>query len=262
MIPEGSARAGLQGGTLGPDFVYGAMVQSHLVAVAYNTQDPARLARFWAVMLGREAIEDAGGVLLPGDGGQLGLRFVADSTPPRGRHRMHIHLTSTSLSDQQHIVAKAMELGAGDLDVGQRPEEGHIVLSDPGGYEFCVIEPGNRYLDGCGSLGEITCDGTRAVGTFWSRALGWPLVWDRGEQTAVQSPLGGTKVSWDSWGGEPVSSRQGSDRQRFELVAADGDMEAEADRLVELGARRLRVAGTGVILLADPDGTEFHLRAR
>jgi Glyoxalase-like domain len=234
------------------------MVISRLVAVTYDAQDPARLAQFWATMLKREAVEDVGGVLLPGTDGQLGLRFVADGAPPHGRHRMHAHLTSTSLLDQQHIVATAVELGASHLDVGQRPEEGHVVLSDPGGYEFCVIEPGNGFLAGCGSLGEITCEGTRTAGAFWSRALDWPLVWDRGEETAVQSPQGGTKVSW---GGEPVSSRQGSDRQRFELVAADGDLEAEAGRLVGLGAQRLRVAGSGVILLADPDGTEFRLRA-
>jgi hypothetical protein len=171
---------------------------------------------------------------------------------------MHLHLTSTSLVDQQRTVATALELGAGHVDVGQRPEEGHLVLSDPGGYAFCVIEPGNRFLAGCGRLGELACDGTRAVGYFWSKALDWPLVWDRNEETAVQSPRGGTKVSW---GGEPVSSRQGGDRQRFELVASGGDLEAEAGRLVGLGAKHLRTVGRGAILLADPDGTEFRLRA-
>jgi nucleotide-binding universal stress UspA family protein len=65
----------------------------------------------------------------------------------------------------------------------------------PGGDEFCVIEPGEGWLAGCGFLGEVTCDGTPAVGRFWRDALGWPLVWDRGQQTAVQSPMGGTKIS-------------------------------------------------------------------
>jgi signal transduction histidine kinase len=123
------------------------------VAVTDETQDPARLAQFWATLLGREPIEDVGGVLLPGADGQLGLRFVADGAPPHSRHRMHVHLTSTSLRDQQHIVTTALELGANHLDIGQRPEEGHIVLSDPGDYAFCVIEPDNRYLAGCGRLG-------------------------------------------------------------------------------------------------------------
>ena len=42
---------------------------------------------------------------------------------------------------------------------------------------------------------------TREVGLFWSEALGWPLVWDQNEQTAIQSPHGGTKVAW---GGPPL----------------------------------------------------------
>jgi hypothetical protein len=234
-------------------------VQSQLVAVTYDTQNPARLAQFWAALLGRERIEDAEAVVLPGGDGQLGLRFVADDAPPHTQHRMHMHLTSTSLPDQQRTVAAAVELGAGHLDIGQRPEEGHIVLSDPGGYAFCVIAPGNAYLAGCGLFGELSCDGTRAVGFFWSEVLHWPVVWDRDEETAVQSPQGGTKVAW---GGEPVSSRQGSDRQRFELVATGGGLQAEVDRLVGLGARHLQTVADGVILLADPDGTEFRLRAR
>jgi catechol 2,3-dioxygenase-like lactoylglutathione lyase family enzyme len=237
------------------------MMQSQLAAVTYDTQNPARHAQFWAALLEREPIEDADGVLLPGTDGQLDLRFAADDAPPQSRHRMHLHLTSTSLLDQQHTVATAVELGASHLDVGQRPEEGHIVLSDPGGYEFCVIEPDNGYLAGCGRLGELSCDGTHEVGIFWSRVLGWPLVWDKGEETAVQLPQGGTKVSWDAWDGEPVSSRQGGDRQRFELVATGGDLDTEVNRLVGLGARRLRTTSRGAILLADPNGTEFRLHA-
>ena len=227
---------------------------SRLIAVTYDTPDPALLARFWAMMLGREPVADAGGVLLPGEDGQLGLRFAAGGAPPRRQHRMHLHLASDSLDDQQRIAAAARAAGAARLGVGQQPGEGHVVLADPGGYEFCVIEPGNRWLAGCGRLAEITAEGTRAVGFFWSQALGWPLVWDKGEQTAVQSPDGGTKLSWDAWDGEPADARSGADRQRFELAA--DDLEAEAGRLAGLGARRL-----GPTLLADPDGAEFRVHA-
>jgi hypothetical protein len=77
---------------------------------------------------------------------------------------------------------------------------------------------------------------------------------NKGEQTAVQSPDGGTKLSWDAWNGESMDARSGADRQRFELAV--DDLEAEVDRLVRLGARRL-----GASLLADPDGTEFRVRS-
>ena len=226
-----------------------------LVAVTLDVRDPAAVAAFWAGMLGREVVEEAAGVRLPGDDTQVGLRFVAEATERSGPNRMHLHVTSTSESDQRSKVDLAVQLGAHHVDVGQRPEEGHIVLADPGGNEFCVIEPGNSFLTGCGLLGEVACDGTRDVGLFWRDALGWPLVWDQDEETAVQSPRGGTKVAW---GGPPVAPKHGTNRQRFHLAAAD--VATEVARLIALGATPLDDRHGGVEL-ADPDGNEFSVTA-
>ena len=133
--------------------------------------------------------------------------------------------------------------------MGQRPDEGHIVLADPGGNELCVIEPGNNFLAGSGRLGELACDGTHEVGVFWSQALGWPLVWDQDGETAIQSPAGGTKVAW---GGPPREPLYGSrDRLRLEIAADD----AEVERLVSLGATRVSAD-----LMRDPDGNDFGVR--
>lgn len=52
---------------------------------------------------------------------------------------MHVDLTSTSLDDQQQTVRRALELGGRHIDVGQLPEELHVVLDDPEGNEFCVL---------------------------------------------------------------------------------------------------------------------------
>ena len=111
------------------------------------------------------------------------------------------------------------------------------MMSDPGHNEFCVIGPGNNFLAGCGFLGEVSCVGTRDVGLFWRDALGWPLVWDQNEETAVQSPRGGTKVSW---GGEPLTSKEDRNRQRFDLIVVD--LAAEVERLVALGATGWAIA--------------------
>lgn len=225
-----------------------------LLAVAFDAQEPERLARFWAALLDRDILADADGVLLPGTGTQVGLRFAPTRAPERERNRLHLHLTSEGF-DQETVVAKAVGLGARHLDVGQLPEETHVVLADPEGNELCVIPPGSGFLAGCGVLGEVACEGTRAVGMFWGQALGWPLVWDENEETAVQSPRGGTKVAW---GGPPVAPLRVPARQWFELLT-DLDRDAEVERLLALGATRVSEGAAGVVL-ADPDGNEFRLR--
>lgn len=226
-----------------------------LEAVAFDVSDAQAVASFWAALLGREVVAESGGALVPGDATQVGLRFVTSDSPQVGARRLHLHLTSSSLDDQQQTVESALALGARHLDAGQDPADEFVVLADPGDNEMCVIEPNNRFLAGTGYLGEVTCDGTRDVGLFWRDALDWPLVWDQDEETAVQSPLGGTKVSW---GGPPVEPRHGRNRQRLDLVASDPD--AEVERLVSLGATLLG-GWPDAVELADPDGNEFGLRA-
>jgi catechol 2,3-dioxygenase-like lactoylglutathione lyase family enzyme len=227
-----------------------------LRAVTFAAEVPTRGCQFWAEMLGREPVERFGRAFLPERGPQLGLEFVPAPTPPVRPSRLHLHLTSRDHDDQQNIVAAALRRGAAHLDVGQRPEEGHVVLADPAGYAFCVIEPGNLFLAGCGPLGEVACDGSREVGAFWSAALGWPLVWDQDEQTAIQSPHGGTKVSW---GGPTVDPPITPSQQRFSVkVSGDGNASAEVERLVGLGATSLGVRNV-VHVLADPGGNEFWL---
>ena len=81
-------------------------------------------------------------------------------------------------------------------------------------------------------------------------------MWDEDQETAVQSPHGGTKVAW---GGPPVAPKHGRNRQRFDLTPADGDLAADVDRLAALGATRLGSAADGAVELADPDGNEFGL---
>ena len=229
------------------------MVLPRLVAVAFDALEPTAVAGFWAELLGRDILDESDAVLLPGDDRQVGLRFVASTAPEVGPNRLHLHLTSESREGQEATVARALRIGARHLDVGQLPDEEHVVLSDPEGNEFCVIEAGNGFLAGCGPLGEVACDGSRAVGLFWHGVLGWPLVWDRDEETAIQSPAGGTKLAW---GGPAAVPERGRSRQRFDLAATDP--QSEIERLRSLGATCLATLDGGAEL-ADPDGHEFRV---
>jgi catechol 2,3-dioxygenase-like lactoylglutathione lyase family enzyme/predicted enzyme related to lactoylglutathione lyase len=237
-----------------------------LLALTIDADDPVGLSEFWRTVLDWGRVDRPDGVctLQPQDDTGFLLRFPLADSPNERPHQMHLDLTSTSLEDQQGRVALALSLGATHLDVGQRPEEGHVVLADPEGNEFCVLGPGNRFLAGCPLLGALAGDGTAAVGHFWSAALGWPLVWDQGEETAIQSPHGGPKITW---GGPPVLPKHGKNRFHLDLEVArstegaEAELAVEVGRLEALGATRVDI-GQGEaahVVLADPDGNEFCL---
>ena len=234
-------------------------MSSELFALCFDANDPLRLARFWADVLGWEMADDPrdGIALLPSDDTGFRIRFLPSQQQKTGQNRTHFDLTSTSLEDQQETVARSLKLGARHIDIGQRPEEGHVVLADPEGNEFCVIEPGNKFLAGCGFIGAVNGDGSQEVGYFWSKALGWPLVWDQDQETAIRSPHGGPKFTW---GGPPVAPKTGKNRLHFDLAPpVNGDQQAEVDRLASLGATRIDIGQGDVswVVMADPDGNEF-----
>jgi predicted enzyme related to lactoylglutathione lyase len=231
---------------------------SRLFALSFDTNDPLRVAHFWARVLGWEMADGPNGVaILPTDDTGFRLRFLPTEQPKVEKNLMHFDLTSASLGEQQRTVARALGLGGRHIDIGQRPDEDHVVLADPEGNEFCVIEPGNDFLADCGFVGALACDGSQEVGYFWSAALGWPLVWDQNEETAIRSPRGGPKITW---GGPPLPPRTGKNRLHFDLaVSAADDQHAEVDRLVSLGAKRIEAGQheAGGVALADPDGNPF-----
>jgi hypothetical protein len=236
---------------------YRGSVHASLSAVTFDARHPLPVARFWAEMLGRDVVEMSDAALLPGDATQVGLRFTRFQGVSVGPSCLHLHLTSSSDADQRRIVQVALDLGARHLDVGQRPEEGHVVLADPGDNAFCVIGPDSSFLAGCGFLGEVACDGSRDVGRFWSRALGWPLVWDQDEETAIQALEGGPKMAW---GGPPLMPKPPRNRLHLDVVpAGDGDQQSEVARLESLGARRIDVGQGNVdwVVMSDPDRNEF-----
>jgi predicted enzyme related to lactoylglutathione lyase len=230
---------------------------SGLVSLCIDANDPLRLANFWAVALHWKIDESDGEIgLVPTDDTTFGILFEPVSEQKVGKNRIHLDLTSTSIDDQRETVETLVELGARHIDVGQGPDDDHVVLADPEGNEFCVIEPGNSFLADCGRFGSITCDGTREVGYFWSEALGWPLVWDQDEETAIRAPGGGPFITW----GPPLAQKIGKNRLHLDIAPpAHVDQRAEVDRLLALGARRIDIGQGDVdwVVMADPDDNEF-----
>ena len=232
-----------------------------LATLTCDANDPLRLAQFWAVALRWEVGEETCGLvsLVPTDDTRFEIDFAL--VPERKgafANRIHLDLTTASLDDQMDTVERLISLGARQIDIGQGPDDDHVVLADPEGNELCIIGPTNQFLSTCGRLGSITCDGTRDVGHFWSSALGWPLVWDQGDETAIRAPdLAGPMITW---GGVLRHPKLGKNRLHLDIAPfADGDQQAEVERLVTLGARRIDIGEGDVdwVVMADPDGNEF-----
>ncbi len=234
-----------------------------LVALCFDARDPLRLAQFWAAALGWVVGDEDGDdgdevSLVPKDNTRFSMKFVGVAESKLGQNRVHLDLTSASIDDQMDTVRRLVARGASHIDIGQRADEGHVVLADPEGNELCIIGPGNNFLAGCERLGAINCDGTKEVGYFWSEVLGWPLVWDENEETAIRAPDGSGPLI--TWSGPPLMPKLGKNRLHLDIApAGHGDRQALVDRLVSLGAKRIDI-GQGNVdwqVMADPDGNEF-----
>ena len=106
-----------------------------LVAVALDAMAPNELARFWAHALRwsiREA-EGAGVELVPTDTTSFGVLLRPGPTDKVVQNRIHFDLTTTSLDDQLNTVAELLAIGGRHIDIGQDPNDAHVVLADPDG---------------------------------------------------------------------------------------------------------------------------------
>jgi catechol 2,3-dioxygenase-like lactoylglutathione lyase family enzyme/predicted enzyme related to lactoylglutathione lyase len=233
---------------------------ARLISLVLDANDPPVLARFWAEALGwtREEDPDGGLGLAPTDHTAFGILFEHVPERKSSQNNIHLDLTTTSIEDQNDIVARLLDVGGRHVDIGQDPNDDHVVLADPEGNELCIIGPGNNFLAGCERLGAINCDGTRQTGYFWSEALGWPLVWDQDEETAIRAPDGtGPLITWS---GPPLMPKNGKNRLHLDIAPPPGGTQrAEVQRLVSLGATPIDVGQGEVdwVVMADPDGNEL-----
>ena len=232
---------------------------ARLMSLCLDAIEPLRQARFWAEAL-RWDVEEIGDDvgLVQTDGTGFGILFEPTADPKLGQNRQHLDLTTSSIDDQNETVTRLLALGARHVDIGQGPDDDHVVLADPEGNEFCVIGSTNNFLSTCPRLGAVNCDGTMQVGHFWSEVLGWPLVWDQDQETAIRAPdLGGPMITWS---GPPLMPKLGKNRFHLDVAPpAGGSQSAEVDRLIALGASRIDIGQGDVswVVMADPDGNEF-----
>lgn len=109
-------------------------------SVVWGVRDIARAIDFWAAALDYElsrAPEDDWAMLVPHDG-QEGIQLSLKLTTSDAPHRHHLDLFS---DDQAADVERFLELGADTVDDWEyEPDADYVVLSDPDGNRFCVVQ--------------------------------------------------------------------------------------------------------------------------
>jgi catechol 2,3-dioxygenase-like lactoylglutathione lyase family enzyme len=112
--------------------------------ICVDSTHPSRTADFWEAALGwrRTADEPDEVVLEPPagsaeDGVAPDILFLRVPEDKSVKNRLHIDLRP---DDQEAEVARLEQLGARRIDVGQGAESTWVVLADPDGNEFCVVQ--------------------------------------------------------------------------------------------------------------------------
>jgi predicted enzyme related to lactoylglutathione lyase len=232
----------------------------YLENIVIDAADPRRLGEFWEQALGSERLTDEpegyetrlrveGGPVL-----DVCLPRVAD--PRVGSPRLHLDLLGGAR--QAEVVERLLALGARHLDIGQG-SVAWVVLADPEGNPFCVMEDRAAYAD-TGPIAALPLDSAdpdRDAG-FWSWLTGWtdvPGVAPR----SLRHPTGRGPLL------ELCSERspKGAHKNRLHLdvrLEAGEDADEVAAGVVDRGGRELPAAGVPWRVYQDPSGNELCVR--
>jgi hypothetical protein len=240
---------------------------TRLVHMVIDANDPPKLARFWAAALGWEVEEEDGeeevdvspaGHQYP-DPVALPIVFLPVKEPKAAKNRVHIDLASQSAEHQASLVQRLRDLGARPLDIGQG-DVPWVVLADPEGNEFCVLEPRDAYRD-TGPVAAVVMDTTdpAALADFWELASGWERSRSEGDVlVGFRSPQGVGPYF------ELLRVPEGKtvkNRVHIDLAPLAGeDQTAAVRQLQEAGATPADIgqgSDASWVVLADPDGSEF-----
>ncbi|KAA8888346.1 VOC family protein [Nocardia colli] len=237
-------------------------MSTRLACVVFDADRPRFIADFWAELLGWgvtiDRPEEVDVAAPDPDGAEVALAFLPAARAKHGKNRIHLDLASRSIDHQRVQVDRALSLGARRVDIGQGAVP-WVVLADPEGNEFCVLEPREEYVD-TGAVAAIVMD-TRdplRLAEFWAAASGWPVT-HGGEQVAgLRSATG--LGSWLEFVRTP-EVKSGRNLLRLNLASFD-EQSVELDRLRAAGATSIERAGqhpATSLAMADPETNEFGL---
>ncbi|YAL83902.1 VOC family protein [Dermacoccaceae bacterium W4C1] len=228
--------------------------------LSWDARDPQRLGRFWAQALGaRVTYSDADLLEARIDLGQeqfLDLTFGRVDAPAEVPQRLHPDLLGGQ--DQAAVVTRLESLGARRIDIGQR-DAPWVVLADPEGNAFCVMEHRAEYARGSGPIASLPLDSAdpERDGAFWAALIGWRPVAGYAP-VSLRHPLGvGPLLELCP---EP-GPRQGKSTLHLDVRPDPGQGFDPVQRLLDLGGTVLEQPAPGLswTVCADPSGNEICL---
>jgi catechol 2,3-dioxygenase-like lactoylglutathione lyase family enzyme len=109
-------------------------------SVVWGVRDVPRAIDFWCEALDyrpREERSDDWALLVPkaGTGGQIAISLVTSDAGSHQRHHLDLYAT-----DQEAEVERLLELGARRVEWRYPPDADFVVLEDPDGNRFCVVD--------------------------------------------------------------------------------------------------------------------------
>lgn len=119
------------------------MAEARIASVTMKSDRPTTVARFWRDLLGYEVAPNHSDSIMLAAPGQPTL-LIQPSEHPAPSGALHLDLRP---ANQARCVETALRLGATRADVGQTGDEGWVVLADPGGNLFCVLQSHDEHAE-------------------------------------------------------------------------------------------------------------------
>jgi predicted enzyme related to lactoylglutathione lyase len=237
---------------------------TRLTSVVIDAAHPAALAGWWSEAIGWPVTFSAPDEVVvepPGNGQSFdvpALVFGASDDPKTTKNRVHLDLASDSVERQAALIERLVGTGANYVEIGQS-DVPWVVLADPEGNEFCVLEPRERHV-GRGPLASIVVDAAdpSTLAAFWAAASGWPIAVEHDTGVSLHNPRG---LLPDLDLVRVDDAKVVKNRVHLDVAPYQGeDHAAEVARLVALGAEPADVGQGGDVtwvVLADPEGNEL-----
>jgi len=115
-------------------------VANFVSSVTFDCVDPQRVARFWSALLGRDPGPSEDGWVYLGHRGDPQPRLVFQPVPEPKAGKVRIHL-DVAVADVDQAIELVEALGGKFTGERHDYDEGAVVvMTDPEGHEFCLVQ--------------------------------------------------------------------------------------------------------------------------